>query len=87
MKELEFPLKGFENDMLTQGATLLTEQTKGWTKEQWGTNEAEERCMVFADFRAWDKGKSRRFVVKCKSSKIAAEVVEKHNKEVREKKK
>ena len=43
----------------SQGRTLLTAQTKRWSKDQWDENERMERRTIFASFSAEDEGRSR----------------------------
>ena len=45
-----------------QGRTLSTEQTRRWTKDEFASNEARERRMVFSNFSATDQGRSRQLV-------------------------
>lgn len=45
-----------------RGITLNTPQTKTWSKEQLAANDEIERSMVFANFTATDKGRSRLLV-------------------------
>ena len=44
---------------LSHGRTLLTSQTKKWSKEQFEKNEAIEQSMVFHHFTVLDQGRSR----------------------------
>jgi len=46
----------------TQGRTLLTEQTKFWSRQQWKKNEAVEKCRVFANFSDQDQGRGRELI-------------------------
>jgi hypothetical protein len=50
-----------------QGITLVTPQTRHWSKEQIGENDAHERLRVFAFFRDHDQGRSRELVAECRS--------------------
>lgn len=44
------------------GFTLLTQETRRWSKEQFDRNDAEERLRIFSNFRAEDQGRSRQLI-------------------------
>ena len=46
----------------TRGTTLLTEQTRRWSKEQLEANESREQSLIFAHFSAADQGRSREVI-------------------------
>ena len=58
-----------------QGTTLLTLQTKGWSKDQWARNEAHERSLICSNFTAQDQGRGRQTLAYCSSPDIAEHLV------------
>lgn len=52
----------------SQGFTLMTKETKRWSREQLIENNARESERVFASFSALDQGRSRVLVAICGSS-------------------
>lgn len=78
-------IKGYENELLRQGTTLITRHTALWTKEQMKENEYIENCMVFYNFTDIDDGKSRVLVAKFDNPQEALEAVALHNSKVRKK--
>lgn len=78
-------IKGYENELLRQGTTLITRHTALWTKKQMKENEYIENCMVFANFTDIDDGKSRTFVARFTNPNEALEAVVLHNSKVKDK--
>lgn len=62
-----------------QGRLLSTPQTVRWDKDQWAISNAREQCLVVANFREEDQGRSRRIIAECHSPLQAAALVEQHN--------
>jgi len=47
------------------GRTLLTPDTRKWSKQDWEANERVENHLVFANFRVDDQGRSRVCIATC----------------------
>ncbi len=45
-----------------RGRTLITAQTKRWSKEEMEENNKIEKSIVFSDFTSYDEGRSRKKV-------------------------
>jgi hypothetical protein len=46
-----------------KGTTLLTTQTKRWSKDEWAQNEVRENNMLFSNMSGTDQGRSRKLLL------------------------
>lgn len=61
------------------GVTLLTAQTRRWTKEQTDANEDFENHCIFARFTGADEGRYRQLIAVCETREQARLIVDVHN--------
>lgn len=68
-----------DRELWQQGRTLVTAQTRRWSKAQWEENERYERRLVLRLFSSVDEGRSRELVCVCETAEQAEQAVAWHN--------
>ena len=65
LTEIEERAKNATEGPWKKGYTILTPQTKRWSKKQMEMNDRVEWMRVFANFSEEDQGRSRRHIADC----------------------